>query len=186
MPTSIGHAFAGYALGAVAAPLATSRRFRIACTVAAVIPDLDVLLAVLPGSVYTSLGGHRGITHSLSFAAVAATVVVMVGFRHGGPSPGRAWAGLAAAFVSHPLLDMLTSYGNGVALFAPFTWTFVRFPWHPIDPDTASRAATTGWGQLALGVGNEVLWVWVPALAMLAAARAFRSGSQPPQGASAA
>jgi inner membrane protein len=169
MCTSLGHAIAGHAVGATATQGGSQRRFIAVCAVAAAIPDLDVSLALLPSPIYASLGGHRGITHSLAFAALFAGAVVLVGFRGAGLSPARAWLGLAGAVMSHSLLDMLTSYGNGVALFAPFSWSFVRFPWHPIDPDAASRGAATASGQLLLAIGNEALWVWLPALAVSAA-----------------
>ena len=182
MPTSLGHALAGYAMGTAAAPDDANRRFLVTCAFAGVLPDLDVALALLPGSAYASLGGHRGITHSLAFAGALALLVVAVRYRAGARSPTREWLALASALASHPLLDMLTSYGNGVALFAPFSWIFVRFPWHPIDPDTAARGATTTLGQLSFAVGNEVLWVWLPALALVAAMRRLRRHHPPPQG----
>lgn len=167
MATSIGHAFAGYAIGALAGPPTTGRRFRIACAAVAAMPDLDVMFRLLPRSTYAALGGHRGITHSLAFAVIAAAAIAWLPFPLAKQHRVRTWLALACAIVSHPLLDMLTSYGHGVALFAPFSWRFVSFPWHPIDPDTAARAAGSAWSQLALAFGNEMLWVWLPALALV-------------------
>lgn len=167
MATSIGHALAGYALGATAGPTTAGRRFRIACAAAAAMPDLDVMLRLLGKSTYTALGGHRGITHSIFFAVVVAAGVAALPFPLARRHPVRTWLAFACAIVSHPLLDMLTSYGHGVALFAPFSWRLVSFPWHPIDPDTAARAAGSAWSQLALAFGNEMLWVWLPALLLV-------------------
>ncbi len=175
MASSIGHGLTGWALGSAADPDRSGRRFAVACGSAAVAPDLDVLLRLLPGSTYAALGGHRGITHSLFFAVLAGAAVAIVAFRRSELPLLRAWMGLAAAVASHDVLDMLTSYGGGVTLFAPFSWRVVTLPWHPLDPDTAAYAASTAWGQLGLAVGNEVLWVWLPALAIVAAVRAFRS-----------
>ncbi len=174
MATSIGHGLAGWALGAATDPERTSRRFATACAAAAVIPDLDVLLRFLPGSTYAALGGHRGITHSLFFAVVAGAVIALIAFRRSELPRLRAWVGLAGALASHDVLDMLTSYGEGVTLFAPFSWRVVTLPWHPLDPDAAAHAASTAWGQVGLAVGNEALWVWLPALAVVVAVRVFR------------
>ncbi len=168
MASSIGHGLVGWAFGVAADPNRASRRFSVACAAAGVAPDLDVLLHFLPGSTYAALGGHRGITHSLFFAAVVGAAISLIAFRRSELSRVRVWMGLAGALASHDVLDMLTSYGGGVTLFAPFSWEVVTFSWHPLDPDAAARAASTAWGQLGLAVGNEVLWVWLPALAVVA------------------
>jgi membrane-bound metal-dependent hydrolase YbcI (DUF457 family) len=53
---------------------------------------------------------------------------------------------LVVATASHGLLDTLTTYGEGVALLAPFSKERFTALWHPLD---------------AL---NEIEWVWLPAL----------------------
>jgi membrane-bound metal-dependent hydrolase YbcI (DUF457 family) len=53
--------------------------------------------------------------------------------RSGGDAPGLvALLLLFLAAASHPLLDMLTDGGLGVALLAPFSWSRYFFPFRPI------------------------------------------------------
>lgn len=89
--------------------------------VCGVLPDLDVVARV--GGEWASLVHHRGVTHSLLVLPLAAPIVGWVGSRLVGQ--GRdlwTWAHLAFwALVTHPLLDVFTTYGT--QLFAPFSDT---------------------------------------------------------------
>lgn len=123
MPTIFSHAVVGGAAANLAGP--GQRRLVVTAGVLAMLPDLDVL-GFRFGVPYASHWGHRGFTHSLVFAA-ASSLVAAVWLR----TPRRyPWLFLAAA--SHPLLDMLTTGGMGCALFAPFSWNRLFFPFRPI------------------------------------------------------
>ena len=119
MPTPISHAVVGYALGAWTQPPAPARRVWIAAGACAALPDIDVIA----GSV-----AHRGITHSLAFALVGAIVVTAVFFR----DRPRVALVLGLAALSHIGLDELSSYSNGLALLAPFSWQRYRCVWTPL------------------------------------------------------
>jgi inner membrane protein len=81
-------------------------------------PDLDVVLnATGPMGEWL---WHRGFTHALWFGPVLGPVLGWGLWRWQG-GRRRDWIGLAVlALVTHPLLDVFTSYGT--QLLAPFSW----------------------------------------------------------------
>jgi inner membrane protein len=82
-------------------------------------PDVDVIGFAL-GVKYAAPFGHRGATHSLVAAVLAAVIVTLVAFGR----TERRWRLLGFALavaVSHPLLDACTTGGLGVALLWPFS-----------------------------------------------------------------
>jgi membrane-bound metal-dependent hydrolase YbcI (DUF457 family) len=98
---------------------------------AAVLPDLDAIGRPFGGGDVMWLGGHRAITHSLTFAA-GFGALLLVGMRGSVQSvPGRIrlWLALSLAIASHGGLDALTMYGEGIEFLAP--WSSARYwaPW---------------------------------------------------------
>ena len=114
------------ALGAVVAHTAAHRRLGTRVLVvgaaAGALPDIDTFLS-LSGDYFDELTLHRGITHSLFFAAVVGPLLGYAVWRlekHGGTGRLRVWiVALTLALLSHPLLDATTSYG--VQLLQPFS-----------------------------------------------------------------
>jgi inner membrane protein len=133
MPTVIAHAAVGWTLvnglGATA-PVAIRRRCAKAAAILAIAPDIDVY-AFRFGIPYEAPLGHRGLTHSLAFAAVTATVAWLI-CRRCERVPNTLVAALVLAAVSHPLLDMMTDGGLGCALWAPLSNARLFLPWTPI------------------------------------------------------
>jgi len=147
-----------------------------------VLPDADVLGFGL-GVAYGDLLGHRGLTHSLAFAALLAWLVLAAAYpaRRWPAARGRLWAYLALATASHGVLDAMTTGGLGVAFLAPFENGRYFFPWRPIAVSPIGvRPFFTRRGLAVLA--NEALWIGVPA-ALLAwgAARFRRVGPDPTQ-----
>jgi inner membrane protein len=142
-----------------------------------VLPDADVVGSAF-GIAYGDLLGHRGLTHSLPFAAVLATAVVRLGFPRGVPGLGvRAlWVLLFLATASHGLLDALTDGGLGVGFLAPFTETRYFFPLRPIRVASVGVRDFLARNPLEV-LGNEVVWVWVPTAAVAALGLAWRRTS---------
>ncbi len=152
------HAVAGAAVGVLyQSPTYRSRVVTLA-TICAVVPDLDLIgwpLGISP----LSLLGHRGLTHSIAFAMAlgilaAATLPRAVTRRE------RVAAGivLVLATVTHGVLDALTTYApTGPAFWAPFSNARYRFPWMPL----------TGAGGLDTNFGQELLYVCLPAAALI-------------------
>jgi len=126
------------------------------------LPDLDVIGFTF-GVPYGSKLGHRGFSHSLVFALGSA----LIGYAYNRrllrrkefEAPGvLAFLLLFLAAASHPLLDMLTDGGMGVALFAPFSWTRHFFPITPIPVSAIGVDGSTG-GVLAWEAALFSPWV---------------------------
>ena len=135
-----------------------------------VVPDLDVIGFEF-GIRYGDFWGHRGFTHSLLFAAVLSTVVIGIAFRRDLPMISRLslWMYFFLATASHGVLDAMTDGGLGVAFFAPFDNRRYFLPWTPI------RVSPIGVGRFftARGIAvlqSELLWIWLPAALLAAAA----------------
>ena len=96
--------------------------------VGGLLPDLDAIVAA-PFDEFTRLAAHRGVSHALWFGAALGTILGYFSWRWsrrrdpsgaGSPRALRHWISLwALSIVTHPLLDLFTSYGT--QLFAPFS-----------------------------------------------------------------
>ena len=132
----------------------------LAGAVCSIVPDLDVV-GFRFGISYGDILGHRGFTHSLLFAVILAALLMFTLFRN---RAGKTWVILLFLFLStlsHPLLDMLTTGGLGVALFAPFIDERYFFPWRPIEvsPLTVGKFFSDWGGRVII---SELKWVWLP------------------------
>jgi inner membrane protein len=127
----------------------------------AVIPDLDVIGFQFGLGTHPILG-HRGVTHSIVFAAALSALFTFTLFRHRDPTLWVIFLFLFVSTLSHPLLDMLTNGGRGVALLAPFSSTRYFFPWRPIEvsPISVQRFFSARGVQI---MASELRWVWLPA-----------------------
>ena len=166
MPTVLSHAVAAAAIGAamIAPPPLPVWGLGALC---AVLPDLDVV-AFAFGLPYGHMLGHRGLSHSLPFAAglALAATVVATRWRATGRSALRLWAFFFAATASHGLLDAMTSGGYGVAFFAPFSDARYFFPWRPIVVSPIGISAfLSRWGVQVMS--SELLWIWLPAAVVI-------------------
>ncbi len=123
----------------------------VAFSAFSLLPDLDVI-AFRFGVPYAAPFGHRGATHSIVFALLVAACGWLL---------TRSWRSTLAALVvvlSHPLLDMLTDGGLGVALFWPFTAE--RFFW-PVQPLPVAPIGTgmLSWRGLYVVVVETVVFL---------------------------
>jgi inner membrane protein len=142
----------------------------VACSM---LPDVDTA-AFRFGIAYSDMLGHRGLTHSLAFAAVLSIAVVLVVFRSRSHSERvRIGLFLFIATASHGVLDAFTNGGLGIAFFAPFSDERFFFPVRPIQvsPIGAAFFSARGWNVLK----SELVWVWLPTLAIALAATAARA-----------
>ena len=94
------------------------------------LPDIDVV-GFLRGVPYGAPWGHRGATHSLTFA-IAGGVLVGLGARWFGRPVLRTMGVATLVLASHGLLDTMTDGGLGAALLWPFSLTRFFAPWRPI------------------------------------------------------
>lgn len=133
-----------------------------------ILPDADVI-AFAFGIPYSHLLGHRGISHSILFAA---TLGLLASFwllkRETSPQiPVKSLAAcLFLVTASHGFLDALTDGGLGIAFLAPVDQTRYFFPWRPLVVSPIGISAFfSRWG--ARVIGSEFFWVWIPCLAVL-------------------
>lgn len=163
MPTIFSHAIFAGVTGKSFLKKPVSFWFWVLTALCAMIPDADAIgfLFRVP---YDNMFGHRGITHSFLFAVLFGILVAL--FVHKYLQTGLPLAALivffSSATFSHPLLDMLTNGGLGVALFAPFNNERFFFPWRPIE---VSPIGVRFFSSRGLSVIlSEIVWVWLPAI----------------------
>jgi inner membrane protein len=166
MPTIFSHAVFAAVTGKAFLKRSVSVRFWALTAACAMIPDADVI-GFRFGIRYADMFGHRGFTHSIVFAALFGGFVALIAYRF--LETGLSYVKLAVFFslatLSHPVLDMLTNGGEGVALFAPLSGQRFAFPWRPIEVSPIGLGFFSGRG-LAV-ILSEFLWVWLPAIMLL-------------------
>jgi inner membrane protein len=139
------------------------RPLLLAGVVAAVLPDLDVL-AFRFGLSYAHELGHRGASHSLVMAVVLGLLALVLAPRLRA-SKRATFSFVTVAAASHGLLDMLTNGGLGVALAWPFSQARYFFALQVIEASPLSFRRFFSPAGLAV-VTSELLWVWLPAVAL--------------------
>jgi len=164
VPTVFTHAYFALTLRAYYPRDAHPVRLAILGMACSAVPDLDTV-GYWYGVPYEHVCGHRGITHSLTFAVVLGALAASLAFRDAKLFSKAHYARLrylSIATLSHGVLDMLTHGGRGVAFLAPFTTTRYSLPWQPIAAAPMSiRGFFTAYGfELLL---TEMLWIWAPA-----------------------
>lgn len=169
MASLFGHVAASTALGLAFFPKQVRPATLLLAGFCAFAPDLDVL-SFRYGIPYESIWGHRGWTHSLVFAiALGGLMGLMLKFldKKSGTAL-TAWLMLSTA--SHPLLDMMTNGGRGVALWWPFSEERIFAPFRPIQVSPLSAGDFfSAWGLEVLA--SEVIWIGFPALVLVLLAR---------------
>lgn len=121
MPSPLGHALGGAAIGLLASRRAP-RPFLLAASFAliACLPDLDLFTRQ-----------HSGMTHSIGFAALAALIAGLA------QRDKRFALAAAAAYASHILFDWLgedTAPPLGVMALWPFSTEYFMAPFTPLPP----------------------------------------------------
>jgi inner membrane protein len=171
MPTIFTHAIVPLAVGAGLGRAIVPPRLLIAGMAVAVLPDLDVVGLQFGVGWGTTLG-HRGFSHSLVVAAAVALLGACAA-RNLGSSFARAFLFLFFSMASHGLLDALTNGGSGIALLWPFSGERFFAPYTPIEvsPIGLSRFLSERGARVMV---SEILWVWLPVLALLVALRLAR------------
>ncbi len=108
------------------------------------LPDADAIAFVfrIP---YENQFGHRGATHSITFALLCGLAALAFAKARSLRAPVQVAVLAALTSLSHPLLDMLTNGGLGCAIFWPFSTDRLFFPIGPIP------VAPIGLGMLSVG-----------------------------------
>jgi len=164
MASLMTHAFTAVALGQTLTPAKLPPRFWALAVISSLLPDADVVGFGL-GVEYGDLLGHRGLSHSLTFALVwSLGALSLVDFQNIARGSRTWWMLVALLFAvtaSHGVLDAMTDGGLGVAFFAPFDGTRYFFPWRPlvVSPISFERFFTS-WGGAVLQ--SELKFIWLP------------------------
>ena len=169
MPTVMSHAVAAWALGRAFRRAPWPARVWWVGAVCAMAPDADVV-GVWVGVPFGSPLGHRGLTHSLPFAAALAAVLTPLLVPRGTRLRLALYLFLATA--SHGVLDAMTDGGIGIAFFAPFDDERYYLPWRPIavSPLGVRRFLSERGAEV---LASEALWVWLPSALFAAVAWAL-------------
>lgn len=161
MASAFSHAIVALAMGKAFESKELSWRELVLGALCSVVPDLDVI-GFYFGIQYGDLWGHRGLTHSVVFAALLAGSIVAVWYR------GKGTVAMTGIFLyfffctaSHGVLDSITNGGLGVGFFAPFETTRYFFPVRPVlvSPIGVSEFFSE-YGVRILA--SEALWIWLP------------------------
>jgi inner membrane protein len=128
--TAPTHAVVVLALGAAIVPRRCGKFVLVLGGLCGVLPDLDLFAPILGGT----RAFHRTLTHSIPFASLLAVVAAgassLCRRRSLDPVCIGIWVGVTT--LSHALLDMLTTYQTGVALWSPLSARRYDLPWRPI------------------------------------------------------
>ena len=172
MPTILTHAAIPLTLGVALGPTRIPRRLLLAGMFAAIVPDMDVIAFKL-GIEYANQLGHRGASHSPAFAlALGGLAALLASWLR--TRAWVAWAFVSLACASHPLLDMCTTGGLGVALWWPFSDQRLFFPAQFIKVSPLTLERLLGPAGIAV-IKSEIMWVWLPCLAFMLAAWDMRT-----------
>jgi inner membrane protein len=161
MPSIVSHPAVPLALAPLLPEALRSPSVIFLGVVCSVLPDLDVV-GFRFGVPYGHLLGHRGLSHSIAFAAFLSAGLAWLLPLEAQASHLMLFGFLFLSTVSHGLLDALTRGGLGVAFFAPFENSRYFFPWRPIRVSPLSVSAFLS----ATGVQvlrSELQWIWLPA-----------------------
>jgi inner membrane protein len=177
MPTIFSHALVASVAGQALSSSRPPARFWLLGALCAMLPDADVV-GLYFGIPYRHMLGHRGLTHSLTFAIVFGWMLGHAAFRDERWSRVRTRYSLylIVATASHGILDAFTAGGGGIAFLAPFSDERFASPWRPIlvSPIGLSGFLSTR-GMMTMQ--SELFWLWLPSAivsVLLATARSRR------------
>jgi inner membrane protein len=188
MATAFTHGMVGLVAGRIVFRQPMPARFWLLAAACSALPDADVALHAY-GVDYADLWGHRGMTHSVFFAAALAAVITCLFFRPTTPRYAVTWfsarwwklfAFFSLVTASHGFIDGFTDGGLGIAYFSPFDTGRSFMPWRPLAvPGIGLDAVFTG--RMIHVLLTEFAWVWLPAgllLVTLEAGALVRRGLQ--------
>jgi len=153
---SFGHVAVGLLAGRLhgGAPGSTDRRASAGAlalfAAVSILPDADLFLVAMGASDAGAMG-HRGASHSLSFALGIGLLCAFAARRLGWPVLRTALAGTLAV-ASHALLDVLGFGGRGLMVFWPLSSTRFFSPWRvfPNAPRGIELLSHAGLVELAI------------------------------------
>ncbi|MCB0693655.1 MAG: metal-dependent hydrolase [Saprospiraceae bacterium] len=175
MASAFTHAFSAFALGSVLQTGKLRKGLILTGMLSAAMPDLDVIAFWLDIP-YEHPLGHRGLTHSILFAAIWALGIGYLFWRNVDNRDRirwRIWFYLFLCTASHGVLDAMTTGGRGVGFFIPLDNDRYFLPWRfiQVSPIRAS-AFFSEYGLKVLT--NEFVTVWLPCMIVMIIVWMFR------------
>lgn len=173
MASEFSHAIVALTTGKVIQSRLLTGRALLLGVVCSIIPDVDVI-GFHYGIQYGDVWGHRGLTHSVLFAALLSAFLVAVWYRR---MSSMAMTGMFLYFfvctASHGVLDAMTDGGLGVAFFSPFDTARYFFSYRPIvaSPIGIGEFFTEGGMHVLV---SEAMWIWLPSCAVFMILRAVQ------------
>lgn len=164
MPTIVTHGFVGVFFGKLFPWKTQPLRFWILTIFLPMLPDADVI-AFFFHIPYDHVLGHRGFSHSFSFAILSASLVTTMFFTRELLISKTWWKYTLYFFIiiaSHGILDALTNGGMGIAFWAPFENTRYFFPWRPLRVSPIGIMEFISYAGLKTAI-SELKWIWLPA-----------------------
>jgi inner membrane protein len=173
MASAFSHAIVALAMGRAFRNKELSWRELSLGAFCSALPDLDVV-GLYFGIQYGDMWGHRGMTHSILFAAVLAGCLVGLWYR------SKSAVAMTGLFVylfvctaSHGVLDAMTNGGLGVAFFSPFDTTRYFFPIRPVL--VSPIGVTEFFSEYGVRVlTSEAIWIWLPSCLVFMVLRAIQ------------
>lgn len=152
MPSSIGHGLAAVAAGwSVAGATEPGRALRVQVGIlvaVGVVPDVDLLW-----------GRHSQETHSLGAALLLASIAAWQRWPVASTRV-RIWCAIAAAYLTHPLLDALaldTSPPLGIMAFWPLSWEHYQTGLSVFGPISRRYWLDTFWTTNLTSIARELV-----------------------------
>jgi inner membrane protein len=176
MATVITHALAASALSTLAPDRVSRLKLAISLALVSALPDIDVV-GYYYGIPYGDVMGHRGFTHSLSFAVLISLLCAFIVFRSADIFSRAWWQIFGLLFIasaSHGFIDAFTNAGLGIGFFIPFDDTRYFFPLRPLKTSPLSVTAFFNGPAVRILI-NEFIWVGVPVLFALTLHRSIRA-----------
>jgi inner membrane protein len=173
MPTIISHPAVLMAFHPAFRKYQFSSTTWIAAAICSIVPDFDVI-GFRFGISYGDVLGHRGLTHSIFFAIVLATIISFVIQQK--PKLGT-FLFLFLCTVSHVFFDAFTDGGLGIAFFSPFSNTRYFFPWRPLEVSPIGISGFLSGPALSV-LMSEIKFIWIPSVLIFLLGRGLHGRTQ--------
>lgn len=166
MATIFSHAVVGCTMVGLLPPKLRTKSVYFFAGFSAILPDFDYF-GYINRIPYDSLWGHRGVTHSLLFAAITGVIMGMPHAFWLAASKIRLSVFFFLTTISHGIIDACTTGGLGVAFYAPYNTLRYFMPWRPIQVSPMGMGFFSERGLVVLI--SEAYWILIPCAVILAA-----------------
>ena len=130
--------------------------------VSAILPDIDVLCFNF-GIIEPDILAHRGLTHSILFAFIWSIIILFIFHQKEKKHYFLLFLFYFLCTASHGVLDAMTTGGDGITFFLPFTSERYFLPWQVIQVSPIGlKNFFSEWGLEVLI--SEFKYIGIPSL----------------------